>query len=145
MPTRQTTIRLTPATDRQLDELQSNGFGTVANIIAIAVDRMHREEIDTMNTASARPAHVYLDTSEDSLFGHETPPENADNLRAAFVTMVEQELSEQFPELDVTVIEVEHGQRIIFPVDDQDNDDRTVETMLHIIGKIYGEMEWAET
>lgn len=97
-----------------------------------------------MSTATtARPISIYLDTSDDAIFGSETPPENADDLRKIFANMVEQELSEQFPELDVDVIEIEHGQRVIFPADDQDDDDRTAGIMLHLIGKIYGEMEWA--
>lgn len=142
--TRQTTIRLTPATDQQIDELQQSGFGTVADIIRIAIDRMSQQEKTNMKSIYARPVHLYLDTSEDAMFGSETPPANADALRKTFVGMVEQELAEKFPELDVTVVEVEHAQRVIFPADDQDNDDRTAETMLHIIGKIYGDMEWCE-
>lgn len=48
--TRQTTIRLTPATDRQIAELQSAGFGTVADVIRISIDRMHQQEKHTMST-----------------------------------------------------------------------------------------------
>ncbi len=37
-------LRITPAMRRQLDELIALGFGTQADIIRIAVDRMHQAE-----------------------------------------------------------------------------------------------------
>lgn len=43
---RQTSFQATEATDQQLAELRDAGFGTTTDIIRLAVDRMHREEIN---------------------------------------------------------------------------------------------------
>lgn len=41
---RQTSLQMTPATDRQVEALQKLGFGTFTDIVRIAIDRMYREE-----------------------------------------------------------------------------------------------------
>ena len=41
---RQTSIQLTEATERQVDTLKQEGFGTFTDIVRIAIDRMYREE-----------------------------------------------------------------------------------------------------
>jgi hypothetical protein len=38
-------IRLTPATQHQIDALTAAGFGQFTEIVRLAVDRMYREEI----------------------------------------------------------------------------------------------------
>lgn len=50
MATTQTSIRFTAATRRQIDQLEAAGHGTITQIVAIAIDRMHREEIKHMTT-----------------------------------------------------------------------------------------------
>lgn len=139
---RQTSFQMTESTERQMDDLKAAGFGTTTDIIRIAIDRMHQQERNTMSI-NQRPAHLYLDTSEDAMFGNDTPPENADDLRKTFVHMVEQEIAELWPDLDVEIVEVNHGQRVEFFDEPQDDDDRTAETIINIVGKIYGEMDWA--
>jgi Arc/MetJ-type ribon-helix-helix transcriptional regulator len=44
-------LRITPAMRRQLDELIALGFGTQADIIRIAVDRMHQAETQAAKSA----------------------------------------------------------------------------------------------
>ena len=39
---RQTSIQLTPETERQVEELQKQGFGTFTDIVRIAIDRLSR-------------------------------------------------------------------------------------------------------
>ena len=41
---RQTSVQLTEATERQVEELKANGFGNLTDIIRIAIDRMWRED-----------------------------------------------------------------------------------------------------
>jgi hypothetical protein len=43
MPT-QTSVQLTDATKRQVEALKLAGFGSLTDIIRIAIDRMHRDE-----------------------------------------------------------------------------------------------------
>ena len=42
--TRQTSIQLTEATDRQVKALTEQGFGTFTDVVRIAIDRMYRTE-----------------------------------------------------------------------------------------------------
>ena len=42
---RQTSIQLTDATDAQVAQLQERGFGTFTDIVRVAIDRMHRQEM----------------------------------------------------------------------------------------------------
>lgn len=44
-------VRIAPALRRQLDELIALGFGTQADIIRIAVDRMHQAETQAAKVA----------------------------------------------------------------------------------------------
>lgn len=91
-----------------------------------------------------RSAYFYLDTSETAMFGSETPPENSDDLRRTFVAMVKSELAERFPEIDIDVIEVEHGQRVVFHDDPQANDDATADAIMNAAGRIYANANWYE-
>lgn len=49
-----TSVRLPEPTRKQIDELTAKWGCSMANILTIAIDRMHREEIKTMNAAQAR-------------------------------------------------------------------------------------------
>lgn len=48
MMTRQTSLQLTPATERQVEYLRTAGFGTLTDIVRIAIDRMAIQEGYTM-------------------------------------------------------------------------------------------------
>lgn len=66
-------FRTTEATDRQIDALQAAGYGSLGNIIRIAIDRMAREETDTMSFIQYKEAidkelRTY-GTSLDKLYG----------------------------------------------------------------------------
>ena len=41
---RQTSIQLTESTERQVEALKLAGFGSLTDIIRLAIDRMHRDE-----------------------------------------------------------------------------------------------------
>lgn len=41
---RQTSVQITEATDRQVEALKLAGFGSLTDIIRLAIDRMHRDE-----------------------------------------------------------------------------------------------------
>lgn len=45
---RQTSIQLTKATERQAKDLTAAGFGTFTDIVRIAIDRLHQQEIAHM-------------------------------------------------------------------------------------------------
>ncbi len=47
---RQTTVRLSPATLRQIEALTLNGWGTQSDILKVSIDRMYREEISVRNS-----------------------------------------------------------------------------------------------
>ena len=42
---RQTSVQLTEATKQQVAYLQEQGFGTFTDIVRIAIDRMHTQEV----------------------------------------------------------------------------------------------------
>jgi len=44
--TRQTSIQLTQATERQANALRARGFGTFTDVVRISIDRMYREETE---------------------------------------------------------------------------------------------------
>lgn len=46
---RQTSVQLTEATERQAAELKAAGYGTLTDIIRVAIDRMHQQERGTMS------------------------------------------------------------------------------------------------
>jgi len=46
---RQTSVQLLESTERQTAELKAAGFGTLTDIIRIAIDRMYRQEIPTVS------------------------------------------------------------------------------------------------
>lgn len=51
-------VRITPALRRQLDELIAAGFGTQVEIIRLAVDRMHRQEIGSKQASEQENDNV---------------------------------------------------------------------------------------
>jgi hypothetical protein len=40
---RQTSIQLTGATERQVEELKAHGYGSLTDVVRVAIDRLHRE------------------------------------------------------------------------------------------------------
>jgi len=63
--TRQTSVQLTEATERQADALRARGFGTFTDIVRLAIDRMYNQEVRTMETkARAIVAVVGGDVNE---------------------------------------------------------------------------------
>lgn len=66
---RQTSVQLTEATERQAAELKAAGFGTLTDIIRVAVDRMHKEETKIMSHASEFEVKVIEWTSRPGCFG----------------------------------------------------------------------------
>jgi hypothetical protein len=47
-----TSVRITDYTKEQVDALKASGMGTIANVIAIAIDRMYQEEQMTIEQAA---------------------------------------------------------------------------------------------
>jgi len=45
---RQTSVQLTEATERQAAELKAAGYGSLTDVIRIAIDRMHQQEKQLM-------------------------------------------------------------------------------------------------
>lgn len=45
---RQTSVQLTPATQRQVNDLQMAGFGSFTDIVRAAIDRMYQQEKDSI-------------------------------------------------------------------------------------------------
>jgi hypothetical protein len=56
---RQTSIQLTGATERQAEALKAQGFGTFTDIVRLAIDRMYQQEVANMS-------HHYLTGEEIS-------------------------------------------------------------------------------
>ena len=46
---RQTSVQLTEATERQVAALKGAGFGSLTDVIRIAIDRMYQQEIPTVS------------------------------------------------------------------------------------------------
>lgn len=46
---RQTSVQLTEATERQVEELKALGFGSMTDVIRTAVDRMYQQETRTVS------------------------------------------------------------------------------------------------
>jgi hypothetical protein len=64
--TRQTSVQLIEATERQVEALKSLGFGTFTDIVRVAVDRMYRDESDKMSQITATDTHVVEDTLDET-------------------------------------------------------------------------------
>lgn len=64
---RQTSFQATEATDHQLADLRDAGFGTTTDVLRLAVDRMHREEIIMKESAIARRAGVLRTDSDKQI------------------------------------------------------------------------------
>jgi hypothetical protein len=50
--TRQTSMQITEATERQINALKSAGFGTLTDIVRLAIDRMYHQEISVRKLVS---------------------------------------------------------------------------------------------
>jgi len=60
---RQTSVQLTESTERQAAALKTAGFGSLTDIIRIAIDRMYQQEIPTMSEATQT---THYNTHEDA-------------------------------------------------------------------------------
>jgi hypothetical protein len=98
--TRQTSIQLTEATERQANALRARGFGTFTDVVRLAIDRMYREETE-METMQIR-----VEFSEDGLFGGWEDMEYYDieASRAAYRDELETALEEAFPGAEIEVV-----------------------------------------
>ena len=61
---RQTSLQLTPATERQVEYLRQEGFGNFTDIVRLAIDRMYRREFRLRDIASHHTIEIY-DTDAD--------------------------------------------------------------------------------
>lgn len=83
--------------------------------------------------------HVYVDTSDDALFGSEGPADyDANDSRKAFVNAVESRLAAVLPDYDSDVVEVAHAKRAVVS-DDNEDAEAAAEA---IVAEIYGSFEW---
>ena len=56
---RQTSMQLTPATERQVEYLRQEGFGNFTDIVRLAIDRMYRREHYQRDIVNHHTAEVY--------------------------------------------------------------------------------------
>jgi hypothetical protein len=65
--TRQTSIQLTDATQRQVEILKAQGFGTFTDIVRVAIDRLYRDEAEnTLNMVTVTHTYVIEDSLDES-------------------------------------------------------------------------------
>jgi len=128
---RQTSVQITDATDRQVNWLQSAGFGTFTDIVRLAVDRMYNQEVRDMN-------YIEIVVSEDSLFGgwidmgHYDVEASLD----AYVHDLDKKLREEFD----AHVDVSHGDMDKTTVETDDDADRAF--VDHIQAEIYETYTW---
>jgi hypothetical protein len=67
MKNQPTSIRMTDATERQVAQLQTAGFGNLSNIVAIAIDRMAREDRNDMSN-QYKSANYVAGKFEDGVY-----------------------------------------------------------------------------
>ena len=66
---RQTSVQLTEATERQIEALKAQGYGTTTDIIRIAIDRMWMRE----SFAGEHDAADMADIEDDEDEPHDAP------------------------------------------------------------------------
>jgi len=54
---RQTSLQVTPATERQVADLKRLGYGTFTDIVRVAIDRMHQTEQWQLPPSNPMPNH----------------------------------------------------------------------------------------
>lgn len=61
---RQTSVNLTPATERQIAALRAQGYGTTTDVIRIAIDRMAQQEgHQTMKVTNRHGVEIDFDAA----------------------------------------------------------------------------------
>jgi Arc/MetJ-type ribon-helix-helix transcriptional regulator len=70
---RQTSVQLTEATERQAAELKAAGYGTLTEVIRVAIDRMHQQEKRKMYAVE----QTDVDTLETKLIAQFSTEEQA--------------------------------------------------------------------
>lgn len=95
---RQTSIQLTEATDRQVAALKTAGYGSLTDIIRIAIDRMYQQETRTMNSTNDT---YYID---EQMLGNTATAADA---RRIAVEAVEYADGDGYPVADTTVVGID--------------------------------------
>lgn len=107
MKTRQTSIRLSEVTERQIQELTARGFGSFSDVVRTAIDRMSQQEVvmDTRQLAEAIYVEVYGDI-DHKVFHRDR------------VTEITDWLADGEPVTDETIKELAHEWRLEHAGDD---------------------------
>ena len=130
--TKQTNVRLSVMTRRQLDTLSEVTGMNQSKVIQTAIDRMYQQENKMSNYI-----HIYLNTSEDAMMGSAgwNGYDEKDSINA-FAQQVEQEVIATYPNAEVEV-ETHAGQRTV-NTDIADAED----TVFAIVQDVYGAFNW---
>ena len=130
--TKQTNVRLSVMTRRQLDTLAELTGMNQSEVIQTAIDRMYQQE----NKMSSY-IHVYMTTDEDSMTGAEGWGEyNEKDSVNAFAQQVEQAIMAAYPGVDVDVETYAAKRSITSDIDGIDDD------VTAIIEKAWQSWEW---
>lgn len=130
--TKQTNVRLSMMTRRQLDSLTELTGMSQSEVIQTAIDRMYQQENKMSNYI-----HVYLNTSEDTMMGSEgwNGYDEKDSVNA-FAQQVEQEVIAAYPDAEVEV-ETHAVQRTV-----NTDIENAEDTVFAIVQDVYGSFEW---
>lgn len=96
--TRQTGIRLPELTQRQLSALCESTGMNQSSIVIMAIDRMYRQEKQTMKTIN-----VKIDVTEDGMFSGDWSGVDMDASAEKHIEMVYAAIKQQFPDANVSV------------------------------------------
>jgi len=96
---RQTSLQLTEATERQVEALKLQGFGTLTDVVRIAVDRMYQKECNMSGYNVVGISAEFSNGSFEEWANHHEEQDAADIERwsEAYYNQVRDELSEMFP------------------------------------------------
>lgn len=95
---KQVSMQLTEATQRQVRVLTARGFGNRTDIVRIAVDRMYREE---------NKIHIRIEHSEAALWGTTDPNEEGYDERESletFENILDGMLTEAYPDAEIEIV-----------------------------------------
>lgn len=130
--TKQTNVRLSVMTRRQLDTLTELTGMNQSEVIQTAIDRMFQQENKVSNYI-----HVYMTTDEDSMTGPEGWGEyNEKDSVDAFAQQVEQAIIAAYANVDVEVETYAAKRTITSDIDGVEDD------VIAIIGNVWNSWEW---
>ena len=130
--TKQTNVRLSVMTRRQLDTLAESTGMNQSEVIQTAIDRMFQQERKMSNYI-----HVYMTTDEDSMTGPEGWGEyNEEDSVNAFAQQVEQAVIAAYPSTEVEVETYAAKRTIASDIDGAE------EFVVGIIEKVWNSWEW---